>query len=108
MPHDEDDWELPDPAELSAPDAKGGGDRSSGGDPAAAAQVLKDKRDEIMQGEGVTMVGETIDAVGRSAIMIGVKSAAALRDLPSEIGGVPVVSTVTGEVDALHGGCDGD
>lgn len=99
MQQDEDDWEMPDPTELSDPEGEATPDA---GDVGAAAEILKDKRDELMQRPGVTMVGETIDAAGRSAIMIGVRTASDLHTLPKSVGGVPVVGTVTGDVDALH------
>ncbi len=101
MPQNDDDWEMPDPAALSAPGGKPVG-ASAEEAPGAAARVLEQERDRLMRLPGVTMVGETRDALGRSAIMIGVDSAADQRVLPESVDGIPVVSVVTGQVDALH------
>lgn len=67
----------------------------------SASKVLKEHHDVLMSRPGVVMVGETIDVLGRPAIMIGVKTAKGLSKLPREIDGVPVVTQVIGEVDAL-------
>lgn len=102
MPEADDDWEMPDPGALSDPT---GSIRAAAAGPdgeTAAARVLADRRDDLMQRPGVTMVGESIDAAGRSAILIGVRNAVDLAALPRDLGGVPVIGTVTGEVDALH------
>lgn len=102
MPDADDDWELPDPGALADP---GGTRRTGRAGPAgqsAAARVLAERQDELMQRPGVTMVGESIDAAGKSAILIGVRTSADLAALPREVEGVPVIGTVTGEVDALR------
>lgn len=65
-----------------------------------ASKVLKEHHDELMGMPGVVTIGETRDVVGRPAIMIGVKTARNLSKLPREIDGVPVVTQVTGEIDA--------
>lgn len=66
--------------------------------PASAAVAAH--TDALMKLAGVIMVGETLDVVGRPAVLIGVKTARALAKLPTEIDGVPVVTQVIGEVDA--------
>jgi len=66
--------------------------------------TLERHRDALMRKAGVVMVGESQDAVGRPAIIVGVKDAGALKSIPKELDGVPVVTTVIGEVDALGGG----
>jgi hypothetical protein len=50
---------------------------------------------------GVTSVGLGIGPPGGEAVVIGVLDAGVAAQLPSEIGGLPVVVNVTGEVDAL-------
>jgi hypothetical protein len=65
------------------------------------SKILAAQHDSLMAKPGVTMIGETLDLVGRPAIMIGVKTAKDLAGLPESIEGVPVVAQVIGEVDAL-------
>jgi len=96
MPGDSHDFLPPDinaltdqPAAISA-DAQ----------PTRASRVLDAQRDRLMALSGVVAVGETLDATGREAILIGVKTARSLARLPREVDGVPVVSQVIGEVDA--------
>jgi len=62
--------------------------------------ILGAHREALMGRRGVVMVGETLDALGRPAILIGVKTARDLASLPSEVEGIPVVVQVIGEVDA--------
>lgn len=50
---------------------------------------------------GVTSVGRGADPSGADAIVIGVTDASSADRLPAEIGGVPVVIEVTGDVRAL-------
>lgn len=65
-----------------------------------ASKVLEENHDALMDRPGVVMVGETMDVIGRPAIMIGVKTTKDLSNLPKEIDGVPVVAQVIGEIDA--------
>lgn len=102
MPDDDQEWEMPDPASLSTAGATGAAAASAGEAPGAAARVLDQERNRLMRLPGVTMVGETRDALGRAAIMIGVRTAGDQRALPEAVDGIPVVTVVTGEVDALH------
>jgi hypothetical protein len=74
-------------------------DRSSG--TSTVAVVLAKHHDALMARPGVVMVGETLNATGKSAIIIGVKTRADLRGLPQQIDGVPVIWQVIGDVDAL-------
>lgn len=71
------------------------------GQPPGAASVLATHHDALMARSGVVMVGEGIDALGRPAIMIGVRTSRDLTRLPRELDGVPVVAQVIGDVDAL-------
>lgn len=50
---------------------------------------------------GVTSIGIGLGPTGGEALFIGVVDAGVAARLPLEIGGVPVVVKVTGEVDAL-------
>ncbi len=50
---------------------------------------------------GVTSVGIGFGPAGQEALTVGVLDAGVAAALPSEIDGIPVVVTVTGEVDAL-------
>lgn len=102
MPDDDQEWEMPDPSSLSTagnPSATAAAREDTAGE---ASRVLEQERDRLMRLPGVTMVGETRDALGRSAIMIGVRAASDQRALPEAVDGIPVVTVVTGEVDALH------
>lgn len=63
-------------------------------------KVIAAHHDELMDRPGVNMIGETLDMTGRPAILIGVKSAKALKGLPKSIDGIPVVTQVIGEIDA--------
>ena len=49
---------------------------------------------------GVTSVGLGVGPAGDHAVVIGVTDAGVARQLPSEVGGTPVVVEVTGEVTA--------
>ena len=54
--------------------------------------------------KGVTSVGIGLGPAGGEALVVGVVDAGVAVRLPREIDGVPVVVTVTGEVDALRSG----
>ncbi len=92
---DNDDFLPPDlgvlGAEAEAPLQAGDG---------RAAQVLGQHHDDLMGRAGVVMVGETLDAMGRAAIMIGVREQKNMARLPREVDGVPVVVQVIGDVEA--------
>ena len=70
------------------------------GEDGRAAQILAQHRDGLMSRAGVVMVGETLDALGRAAIMIGVREQKNMARLPREVDGVPVVVQVVGDVEA--------
>jgi hypothetical protein len=53
-----------------------------------------------MARKGVTMIGESVDARGQPAIVIGVRNAKDMAGLPHVIDGVPVITQVTGTVKA--------
>ncbi len=63
-------------------------------------ETLSTHLDALMAIPGVVMVGETLDPIGRPAILVGVKTAGHLSRLPSVLDGVPIVTQVIGEVDA--------
>jgi hypothetical protein len=87
----------PDPSMLEA------NQESQGAEPTASpvGDTLASRREMLMHRPGVVMVGETIDVRGRAAILIGVRTPGDLTDLPTEIDGIPIVTQVIGEVDAL-------
>jgi hypothetical protein len=90
---------IPNLAELQ------GGDNQDGSSVAESDSVVQGvlarNHDRLMQSDGVVMVGEGEDEIGRPAIVVGVKSRHHLSALPKEIDGVRVVGWVVGEVDAL-------
>lgn len=87
------------------PDFSGSGPVEYG--PAKAAprgtveQLLASKEARLLAIPGVTSVGICLGPVGGEALAVGVIDAGVAARLPVEIDGVPVVVTVTGEVDAL-------
>ncbi len=98
MPKSE--FEPPDLAALTGGAPAAGNEAAAGGD-AEVSRVLGQQTDALMKREGVVMVGEGQDEVGRPAIVIGVKQRHQLASLPRSIDGVPVTGWVVGEVDAL-------
>jgi hypothetical protein len=72
-------------------------DASSG----AVAEVLRKHTEELMAMEGVVMVGQGKDEIGRDCIIVGVKAAQYLDKIPKMIEGVPVHVKVIGEVEPL-------
>lgn len=97
MPKSE--FEPPDLAALTG-ETLPASHEAAGGD-SQVSRVLGEQTDALMQREGVVMVGEGQDDVGRPAIVIGVKQRHQLASLPRSIDGVPVTGWVVGEVDAL-------
>lgn len=73
---------------------------SDDAEPTQASSALDMHRDRLMGLSGVVAVGETLDATGRDAILIGVKTARNLAKLPRDIDGVPIVTQVMGEIKA--------
>jgi hypothetical protein len=65
------------------------------------AEVLRKHTDELMAMEGVVMVAQGKDEIGRDRIIVGVKAAQYLDKIPKMIEGVPVHATVIGEVEPL-------
>lgn len=65
-----------------------------------AGRVLSLHHDNLMALPGVVMVGESLNAIGQPAILVGVKTRGDLAGLPKAIDGVPVMAEVIGEVDA--------
>jgi hypothetical protein len=91
-----DEFQLPDPALLAEESAAYGP-----AEPVSqAAEVLEHHHDRLMALPGVVMVGESLDPVGRPAILIAVRAAGDLALLPEALDGVPVIKEVIGEVDA--------
>lgn len=64
-------------------------------------QVLATDEGRLLAVPGVTSVGIGYGPAGGEAIAVGVVDAGVAAGLPAEIAGVPIVITVTGEVDAL-------
>jgi hypothetical protein len=79
-------------AEPSAPAQSGGG---------KAERVLARESARLFGFDGVVMVGLGRDEIGEDAILVGVKQKGHVAQLPREIDGVRVMTTVIGEVDAL-------
>ena len=99
---------MPKPQAFSIPDlsALAGDPVPPGADQHEAAwggggAHLEGAHDTLMRIPGVVMVGQTLDAVGNPAFLVGLKSAAAAARVPREIAGLPIVTEVIGEVDAL-------
>lgn len=92
-----DDFLPPDLDALGAEAVELGADAA----PSPLSAVLAAHHDALMARAGVVMVGETIDAVGQPAILIGVRAARDMSRLPRQIDGVSVVTQVIGDVDAL-------
>lgn len=70
----------------------------------ALQQLLASDEGRLLAVPGVTSVGIGYGPAGGEAIAVGVVDAGVAARLPAEIAGVPVVVTVTGEVDALPQG----
>ncbi len=73
--------------------------REQGASP--VAEVLRRHTDRLMALQGVVMVGQGKDEIGRDCITVGVKTARYLDKIPATIEGVPTCVSVIGEVDAL-------
>jgi hypothetical protein len=95
------DFALPDPDALREEQAGQGAAESPSGAGSGVESVLDRHRDRLMALDGVVMVGEGQDEVGRDAIVVGVKQHHQLKTLPPSLDGVRVVGMVIGEVDAL-------
>jgi hypothetical protein len=67
-----------------------------------AGQVRAREEARLLAIPGVTSVGVGFGPPGGEAITVGVVDAGVAARIPREIGGVPVVVTVTGPVDALR------
>ena len=97
----EQQFSIPDPAQLEAEMAPASAESSGSDNPVAL--VLDRHRDRLMSMDGVVMVGEGADELGRPAIVVGVKERHHLKAVPRNVEGVPVIVSVIGEVDALKG-----
>lgn len=67
----------------------------------ALRKLLAAEEARLLADPGVTSVGIGIGPAGGDALVVGVVDAGVRARLPREIQGVPVVATITGEVDAL-------
>jgi len=65
------------------------------------ALVASEDEARLLAIPGVTSVGIGFGPMGSEAVVVGVVDAGVAAHLPPEVGGVPVVVRVTGEVDAL-------
>ena len=95
------EFAIPDPDALREERAGPGAADVSSGAGSGVQGVLDRHRDTLMALDGVVMVGEGQDEVGRDAIVVGVKQHHQLKSLPPALDGVKVVGMVIGEVDAL-------
>jgi hypothetical protein len=64
--------------------------------------LLASEEARLLAVQGVTSVGIGLGPAGGEALVVGVVDAGVAARLPLEIGGVPLVITVTGPVDALR------
>lgn len=67
----------------------------------ALGNLLATEEARLLAVPGVTSVGIGLGPAGGEALVVGVVDAGVSAHLPQEIEGVPVVVTITGEVDAL-------
>ena len=67
----------------------------------ALERLLASEQARLLAIPGVTSVGIGLGPAGGEALAVGVVDAGVAVRLPRAIGGVPVVVTVTGPVDAL-------
>ncbi len=67
-----------------------------------AAQVLAQEEARLLAIPGVISVGIGFGPPGQQALLVGVVDAGVAAHIPPEIGGVPVVVSITGPVDALR------
>lgn len=79
--------------------------RTEAGEAAGAGSAPPDmltdaRRDTLMALPGAVMVGETLDPVGRPAILLGVRTAPDAAAAPRVIDGVTVIVEVIGDVEA--------
>jgi len=93
---DGNDFLPPDPAALGATTSDGGNEPARG----SASATVTAHTERLMALPGVVVVGETRDATGQPAVLVGVKTSRALAKVPTQIDGVPVVTQVVGEIDA--------
>jgi hypothetical protein len=95
------DFAIPDVDALESDTLAPNAPEAPSGAVSQVSAVLERQRDALMAIEGVVMVGQGQDEVGRDAIVIGVKQHHHLRTLPQSVEGVRAVGVVIGEVDAL-------
>jgi hypothetical protein len=69
----------------------------------AVGRLLGSEEARLLAIPGVTSLGLGLGPAGGEVVVIGVVDDGVAAQLPSEIGGLPVMVTVTGEVDALPG-----
>lgn len=70
--------------------------------PTPLGSVLAGEESKLLAIPGVTSVGLGRAPAGGEAVVVGVVDAGVASRLPRQIGGVPVVIEVTGEVHALE------
>lgn len=100
MNGDDEAWMPPDLSALGIDPAAQTFQMPEDGAASPAGAVLARHHDELMKRIGVVMVGETLDATGASAVLIGVRTARDMGRLPTTLDGIPVVAQVIGDVDA--------
>jgi hypothetical protein len=97
-------YDIPDPSKLGAPAPASAGADPGGGEGGGAGRLPASAHDALMAIPGVVMVGEGQDEIGNPALIVGVKTAGDLKNVPASHGGLPVRAEVIGEVDALFTG----
>jgi hypothetical protein len=100
MQDDHPHFDVPNIEQLMTGQGASAGKDMQGESSSPASNVLARHHDALMARKGVTMIGEGVDARGKSAIIVGVKKASDLSGLPHEIDGVPVITQVTGKIEA--------
>jgi hypothetical protein len=90
--------------DQSGPDFSGAGPvdyRPAEVAPTEIRRLLASEEAALFAIPGVTSVGLGFGPAGGEAIVVGVVDAGVASQLPAEIGDVPLVVEITGEVDAL-------
>jgi hypothetical protein len=65
-----------------------------------AMRIKESHEAQLLRIEGVTGVGVGKNGEGDDAIVVYLRDASSARHIPSQIDGVPVLTEVTGEIDA--------
>lgn len=93
MSDGEDQFLPPDPSALGVTEAVQPAESTAPGPLAAIVE-------RMMQRPGVVMSGESVDALGRPAVLVGVRTKKDRSGIPDSVDGVPIVVQVVGDVTA--------